>query len=196
MQLQSPDNPQRLRQLSLFAKNFIKHPTMLGSFIPSSRFLIDRVLQHVDWSRARVMVEFGPGVGVFTREILRRMRPDAKLIVFEINPDFVDYLQDTIDDERLHVTSRSAEEMRAVLRELEIGEIDYVLSGIPFTTIPREVGEQILHDTSDLINPDGRLLVYQFMRTVAPMLARHFRSISRDFEPLNAMPAFVFSCRK
>ena len=76
----------------LFARNFFRHPLMLGSIVPSSRFLIRELLNPVDWSRARVIVEYGPGVGVITAEVLRRMRPDALLIAIEMNPDFVSYL--------------------------------------------------------------------------------------------------------
>jgi phospholipid N-methyltransferase len=66
-----PNNGQQ-HQLMLFAKNFFKHPKMLGSIIPSSRFLIERLLRQMDWDQARVIVEYGPGVGTITREILQR----------------------------------------------------------------------------------------------------------------------------
>ena len=81
----------RPEQFLLFGRNFIKHPKMLGSLIPSSRFLVNHVLGEVDWARARVFLEYGPGVGTFTTEILRRMRPDAVLIAMETNADFVRY---------------------------------------------------------------------------------------------------------
>ena len=73
----------------LFIRNFFRHPRMLGSIIPSSRFLIKQLLEPIDWDKARVIVEYGPGVGGITAEILRRMRPDARLIAIEMNPDFV-----------------------------------------------------------------------------------------------------------
>ena len=76
----------------LFASNFLRDPYMLGSVIPSSRFLVSATLAPIDWQRARVIVEYGPGVGTFTAEILRRMRSDARLIVIETNLDFVKYL--------------------------------------------------------------------------------------------------------
>src|SRR5712664_2210613 len=76
----------------LFARNFFRHPRMLGSIVPSSRFLIKQ-LEPIDWAQARVIVEYGPGVGGITAEILRRMRPDASLIVIEINAEFVRFLR-------------------------------------------------------------------------------------------------------
>src|ERR1700743_2227250 len=77
----------------LFARNFFRHPRMLGSIIPSSRFLIKQLLEPMDWDRARVIVEYGPGVGGITAELLRRMRPDAHLIAIETNPEFVSFLR-------------------------------------------------------------------------------------------------------
>ena len=51
----------RSEQLLLFGRNFLKHPRMLGSLIPSSRFVVDKVLGQVDWGRARTIMEYGPG---------------------------------------------------------------------------------------------------------------------------------------
>src|SRR5215813_3525555 len=65
--------PSRGEETLLFAKNFLHHPKMLGSLIPSSRFLIGRLLAKVDWTRAQTVVEYGPGVGTITAHILTRM---------------------------------------------------------------------------------------------------------------------------
>src|SRR5215469_399765 len=87
----------------LFARNFFRHPRMLGSIVPSSRFLIKQLLEPINWPRARVIVEYGPGVGGITMEVLRRMRADAALIAIEMNPEFVSYLGNSISDPRLKV---------------------------------------------------------------------------------------------
>src|SRR5689334_19820931 len=88
----------RVVEALLFAKNFFLHPYMLGSIVPSSRYLVNQVLERVDWERAQVIVEYGPGVGTFTGEILKRMRSDARLIAIEMNPDFVKFLSDSLQD--------------------------------------------------------------------------------------------------
>src|SRR5271156_2356989 len=91
----------RTSSVALFARNFFKYPSMLGSVVPSSPFLVKDIMAQIDWDRARVLVEFGPGVGTITRQVLKRMRHDAVLLVIELNEDFVDYLGDTILDPRL-----------------------------------------------------------------------------------------------
>jgi phospholipid N-methyltransferase len=185
----------RSEQILLFGRNFIKHPKMLGSLIPSSRFLVNKVLSEVDWPRARVFLEYGPGVGTFTTEILRQMRPDAVLIALETNADFVRFLRGKIHDDRLHVVHGSAAEADAALSRLKLSHADYVISGIPYTTIPAEVRELILRKTHSVLHPNGAFLVYQFTRTVLPYLQQVFGLVHQDFEPLNVMPARLFFCR-
>jgi phospholipid N-methyltransferase len=191
----SAQTTSRSEQILLFGRNFIKHPKMLGSLIPSSRFLVNKVLNEVDWARARVFLEYGPGVGTFTTEILRRMRPDAVVIALETNADFVRFLRGRIHDDRLHVVHGSAADADTALAKLNLSHADYILSGIPYTTIPAEVREVILRKTHSLLHPSGAFLVYQFTRTVLPYLEQVFESIDQDFEPLNVMPARLFFCR-
>jgi phospholipid N-methyltransferase len=190
-----PQRSSRSEQLLLFGRNFLKHPKMLGSLIPSSRFLVNHVLAEVDWPRAKVFVEYGPGVGTFTTEILRRMRPDAVLLALETNSDFVRFLRGKLQDDRLHVIHGSAADADAELARLNLSRADYVLSGIPYTTMPPQVRELILRKTHSLLAPNGAFLVYQFTRTVLPYLREVFESVHQDFEPLNVMPARLFYCR-
>jgi phospholipid N-methyltransferase len=187
--------PRRSRSGLLFARNFFRHPLMLGSIVPSSRFLIRELLKPVDWEQARVIVEYGPGVGVITAEVLRRMRPDAILIAIETNPDFVTFLRDAIQDERLHVVQASAEAVDEILLRYGQSNASYVISGIPFSTIPAAVRERILLKTCEALKPGGSFLVYQFSTRVLEDLQRIFRYVRRQFEPLNVLPAHLFFCQ-
>jgi len=168
---------------------------MLGSIVPSSRFLIRQLLEPVDWAQARVIVEYGPGVGVITTEVLRRMGPDAMLIAIETNPDFVSYLRESIKDERLHVVEGSAESVDEILRRYGQSNASYVISGIPFSTIPAPVRELILLKPCEVLKPGGSFLVYQFSSRVLQDLQRIFRYVRRKFEPLNVLPAHLFFCQ-
>lgn len=182
--------------LVLFSRNFIKHPRMLGSLIPSSRFLVNRLLDQVDWSRAGTIVEYGPGVGTFTGQILRRLRPDGTLVAIDTNRDFARYLARTLRDDRLHVIEGSAADAQERLRERGLGRADYVISGIPYSTMHPELRERILRTTHELLQPDGAFLVYQFTRAVLPHLQQVFPQIQQEFEPRNIMPARLFYCRR
>jgi phospholipid N-methyltransferase len=187
--------PSRRGQALLFVRNFFKHPRMLGSLIPSSRFLINRLLRQVDWNKARVIVEYGPGVGTITAEILRRMRPDATLVVFETNDDFVSFLRQSLHDPRLHVIHGSAAEVDAVLARLGLAHADYIISGIPYSTMPPDVRDAILRTSRVVLHPQGTFLVYQFSRKVLPYLQQVFGQVRRDWEPFNILPAQLFYCK-
>ena len=187
----------RLKPLSetlLFASNFLRHPNMLGSIIPSSRFLVDQVLEPVDWGRTRVIVEYGPGVGTFTAEILRRMRSDAHLVAIETNRDFVRFLQRTLPDQRLHVVLDSAAEVQAVLTRLALPAPRYIISGIPLGSMPDPVRSDIALKSRAALEPGGAFLVYQFTARALPTLQRTFGDVRRGFERRNFPPAQLFLC--
>ncbi len=168
---------------------------MLGSIVPSSRFLIKQLLEPINWSRARVIVEYGPGVGGITMEVLRRMRADAALIAIEMNPAFVSYLSNSIPDARLKVVEGSAEKVDEILHRFGYTRADYIISGIPFSTIPAPVRERILRRTCEALAPGGAFLVYQFSTRVLHDLKRVFGYVGRKFEPLNVLPAHLFICQ-
>ena len=185
-----------MTSLALFSRNFIKHPRMLGSLIPSSRYLVKRLLDQVDWSRANTIVEYGPGVGTFTGEILRRLPAGGNVVAIDTNRDFARYLTRTFRDDRLHVVEGSAADAQETLRERGLGRADYVISGIPYSTMDPAVRERILQTTHDVLQPDGSFLVYQFTRAVLPYLRQVFPQVQVEFEPRNIMPARLFYCRR
>jgi phospholipid N-methyltransferase len=175
-----------------FLRGFLKHPVMVGSIIPSSRLLIERMLRPVDWDTTRLFVEYGPGVGTFTRELLDRMTPDAKLVTIDTNPDFTKYLTKSIDDPRLVAVTGSAAEVEQILAERGLGKADYVLSGLPFSTLPPGVGDAIAKATAKVIRPGGAFLVYQFSPKVLDFIKPHFDKVDRGFEWINVPPATLF----
>jgi phospholipid N-methyltransferase len=182
------------KQVSLFARNFIKHPKMLGSIIPSSPFLVEHMLAHMAWEKAKVLVEYGPGVGTFTQEMLQRMRPDAVLLVLETNEDFVEFLESAYPDPRLEIVHRSAEDIEAVLEEKGLGSADYIVSGIPLSTLSSDVKEGILRSTQRALTPSGAFLLYQFSPSILPHLRKVFSNVQRNFVPLNLLPAHFYYC--
>ena len=145
-----------------FLRGFIKHPVMVGSVIPSSKALIDKMLAPVDLASCRLFVEYGPGVGTFTEQVLQRMAPDATLIAIDTNADFTGYLRRKFADSRLFAVTGSAADVRSIIADCGFAEADYILSGLPFSTLPEGVGPKIAEETAEALRPGGAFLVYQF----------------------------------
>lgn len=175
-----------------FLRGFLKNPVMVGSVIPSSKVLIDRMLEPVGWDQVKLFVEYGPGVGTFTRPVLEKLPADAKLIAIDTNPDFISYLKGGIDDDRLIAVVGSAADVESIIQAHGFAVADYVLSGLPFSTLPPGVGEAIGEATARAVRPGGALLVYQFSPKVRDFIAPHFERIDRGFEWANVPPATLF----
>jgi phospholipid N-methyltransferase len=180
----------------MFFQGFLKHPVMVGSIIPSSDRLIDKMLGPVDWANCKLFVEYGPGVGTFCRPILDRMAPDAKLIAIDTNADFIRYLRHTITDPRFAAVSGSAADVEQIVADHGHDAADYVLSGLPFSTLPEGVGPAIVAATHQVLRPGGAFLVYQFSPKVRDYVAVHFDRIDHDMEWWNVPPAQLYWAHK
>ncbi|MPT47168.1 MAG: methyltransferase [Sphingobium sp.] len=180
-----------------FFRQFLRSPKMVGSVIPTSRQAIDALLSEVDWSKADVFVEYGPGVGTFTYPILKRLRPDARLIAIDTCRDFIDHLGASAKDPRLTLVHGSASDVKDILEKYAPGQqANYVLSGLPFSTLPEGVGDDIVAATAQSLAPDGAFLIYQYSRFVVPMLRRHFTDVRSRRHWVNIPPCYLITARQ
>ena len=182
----------RLGPFGVFFEGFLEHPVMVGSIIPSSRFTIAKMLAPVQWDSCKVFVEYGPGVGTFCRPVLDRMRRDAQLIVIDTNPLFIDYLRATISDSRFSAVLGSAADVEAIVAAHGADHADYVLSGLPFSTLPDGVGPAIASASHRVLRPGGAFLVYQFTAAAREYITKHFARVDSGYELLNVLPCKLY----
>jgi phospholipid N-methyltransferase len=178
-----------------FFKGFLKRPSVVGSVIPSSRFLERRIVKLMDVSSAKRIVELGPGTGGVTRAVLRKMNADAKLLAIEINPDFIPVLRQ-MGDPRLIVHEGDVRFLREVLDEHGLEGADAVFSGIPFSTMSRSLAQEILHAVSRSLSPGGCFIAYQFRNRVAEIGCDVFGSPNVEIELLNVPPCRLYCWQK
>jgi len=186
--------PAAQSSVALFARNFFKHPFMLGSVVPSSPFLVKDMMARVEWERARVLVELGPGVGTITREVLKRMRPDAVLVAIELNTDFVEYLCGHIRDPRLRVVHGSAARVRGILAEQKLAPADYIISGLPYRNMTDSLRREMLEESRMALKAEGSMVLFQYTRKLQPYLESSFSSVKLNFQLFNILPALIFHC--
>ncbi len=182
-----------LRERVAFLRGFIAHPDQVGSVIPSSHVLEQRLVRNARLLRARCVVELGPGTGGTTRAFLRAMPATAHLLAIELNEEFAARLRATVRDPRLTIVNGSAEHIERYLAEHGLPAPDAVISGIPFSTMPREVGERIAAAVARSLAPGGRFVAYQVTPRVADRTTPYLGEPKREWELVNIPPMRVFT---
>jgi len=176
---------------ALFFKRFLKRPFQIASIVPSSKALVERVSDKIDFDRARVIAEYGPGEGVHSREIAHRMRPDCQLLLFEIDAALSRDLQRQFsDDPRVHVINDNAAHLSSVLRQRGIDSCDYIVSGIPFSILQIDKKRALLQQTHDALAPGGRFIIYQVTNELKQH-AKIFEHAESEYFLQNIPPMFI-----
>ncbi len=162
---------------------------------PSSRFTVNKLLGCIDTTKLKTVVEYGPGDGVVTKQILKSLPKDAVFLAIEQNPNFVKMLQE-IKDPRLHVIQGDACSVKQYLAQLKLKEADLVLASIPFVQIPEGPRKTILEDTHAILSASGMFLVYQHIPLIYTSLKKLFPVTKVKFSTLNFPPYFIFQAMK
>ena len=181
-----PDHP------IAFLRGFLERPKEVGSIIPSSRWMERRITRTAEIASADLVIELGPGTGGTTKALLNALAPGARLLAIEINPGFCQLLRETIDDPRLIVHEGSAAEIPEALAKHDLDAPDVILSGIPFSTMPQQLGMSILRSVRKSLKPGGRFVAYQFRDVVHTLGKRVFGPASVQIELLNMPPMRVY----
>lgn len=179
-----------------FLRESFRNLRSMGSVAPSSRFLCRAVASKINPLKANVVVELGPGDGVITRFILNRLKPDARLIIFEINPVFVEKIHTNFDDPRMTIIHDSAENMGQHFQAMGIREVDYFISGIPFVMLPELLTERISSECWVWLREGGKFVQFHYSPLLLRLYRRIFGNIDVEVVPLNIPPAIVVSCEK
>ncbi len=182
---------------ALFFKRFLKRPFQIASIVPSSRALVERVSDKIDFDRARVIAEYGPGEGVHSREIARRMRRDAQLLLFELDPAFSrDLERQFANDPRVHVINDNAAHLPNELARRGIAQCDYIISGIPFSILKIDKKLSLLQQTHDALAPGGSFIIYQVTNELKQHASPIFEEADSEYFLQNIPPMFITVFRK
>lgn len=174
-----------------FFQGFLRRPQIVGSVIPSSRFLERRILKYADIDRNDLVVELGPGTGGTTQAILNELGPGGRLLSIEVEAEFVDLLRE-INDPRLIPHHGSAEDISEILKMHGLGSPDIVISGIPFSTMPDEVGQRIVREIYKVLPPGKSFVAYQLRDRVAELATPVFGRPKVSLELINIPPMRVY----
>lgn len=179
----------------LFFKRLLANPIRVGYLVPSSGFLTRKTAKRIDFSKPRTVIELGPGEGCHTREIVRRMDPESRLILIELDDHFAAHLEKQFaHDERVTVVHTDALHLVETLEKLGVSNPDYIVSGIPFTIMDRNLRERLLANIARSMGPETVFITYQ----VSLLLSEHeLFDLSRSEHCLfNVPPITVMELRK
>ncbi len=193
--------------LATFATQALADFQSTAAIAPSSLFLVEAMTEPLPLETAKTVVELGPGTGVMTRRILGRLPADARLLAFEINPRFVEYLRDVIDDPRLEIVEAGAETLGHELEQRRIEQVDGALSSLGLALMPAELVDGILTALTSRLSAGAAFTQFQYVSRIRiadgtitafdakKALGRFFGQIDRRVIVRNLPPAFVYACR-
>ena len=180
---------------ALLLKRFFQKPLQIAYVVPSSRTLTRRVTDKMDLSRPRVIVEYGPGEGCHSREILSRMHPGSHLILIELDDELVACLKKQFDSRSdVTIIHGSAVDVIQILAQQGFTHCDYIISGIPFSILPPPLKRELLDRTKEALCPEphSAFLVYQVTRELRDGgHCNHFVRCETEFCFMNFPPMWI-----
>jgi phosphatidylethanolamine/phosphatidyl-N-methylethanolamine N-methyltransferase len=184
-----------------FLSQFRDAPRSIGAIAPSSRALAEVMIEPIDFATARVIVEFGPGTGVMTGAIVKKLAPDTRYVGVEINETFCQTLTLRFPD--LHFFNRGAQDIKEILASLELGSVDAIVCGLPWASLPIELQARIMAAIMDVLKPGGIFVTFAYLQgLVMPAAGMLRRRLKAQFSTVkttkviwrNVPPAFAYVC--
>lgn len=172
-----------------FLKNALKDFSHIAALFPSTSFAARSVVRQIP-ADAKVVVEYGPGDGIITKVLLRKLAADCRVVCIEVNDNFVSQLKQ-MGDQRLEVIKGDVVAMSGELRKRFPDGVDAVISGIPFSFLRAEKGETVIKNTKAALRQGGCFVLYQNSLRTLGMLKKHFPKVKFSFEPRNVFPYFI-----
>jgi phosphatidylethanolamine/phosphatidyl-N-methylethanolamine N-methyltransferase len=149
-----------MKQHLKFFQGFIKNPLKVGAISPSSTDLALKMIEGIDANRENVVVEIGCGTGAITK-YLQDIIPDRESFIgIEIDKDFVKNLEK--DYPKLRFICGDACKTTEIIKESGLRKVSYIISGLPFVVLPKEVSNGILSEVDKLMQNGCLFRTFQY----------------------------------
>jgi phosphatidylethanolamine/phosphatidyl-N-methylethanolamine N-methyltransferase len=175
---------------AMFFRRWLANPLQMGSVIPSSAALCQRIVKHTRHAADEAVLELGAGTGVISRALLAGGVPPGRLIVVEIVPEMADHLRSIFPG--VQVLEGDARNLPGLLPHHWHGRIGSVICGIPLVLLP--FSEQRRFITAiEAVAPGRGFLQYSYCVTSPLPWREHALTVRREaWTPLNFPPASVW----
>lgn len=172
-----------------FIKIAIQDYKKVGAITISSKYAIRTILKALK-PEYKYIVEYGAGSGVITKEILKILPSNGKIVALELNRSLFKKLSE-IKDSRLVVLNADVVKVSKNLKKLDLPQIDAIISGIPFSFLKSSIRKEILNNTYGGIAKGGRFIAYQTSFLIVSAMKKIFKKVNSRLELRNIPPYFV-----
>jgi phospholipid N-methyltransferase len=179
-----------------FLIEYFKSPRTIGAVAPSSTKLAEKMADDIDFEKAKCIVEYGPGTGVFTDRLIRKVKRNTMLILVEYNEEFCNKLEEKYSGySNVVIINDSAENIDMHLKRHNIDEVDCIISGLPFASLPKNMSTKILGKTKSILKKDGMFITFQYTLLKKSYIGHYFGDIRCERVMFNVPPAYVLKCQ-
>lgn len=161
-----------------FLATFVRNPRSVGAVLPSSPALARVLAGGLDLVAGDVVVEYGPGTGPITKAIEPQLVEGASYLGIERDPGF--HMRLTARYAKLAFHLGSVEDVAEVLEQHGLARPRYIISGLPFASLPGDVQHNVIEATRRVLRPDGEFRTFQYVHAWNMAAARRFRSEMRQ----------------
>ena len=146
-----------------FAFQMIRHPRSTGAVAPSGKKLARTMVAGLGTLEpGAVIVELGPGTGVFTRQMCCD-RPENAVLAIERSPSFAQQLRQSNID-AIIIEGCATEISKHVRKALPKTDIAGVLSGLPLLSLPPAIRDNIFDAIREALQPGQRYVQFTYSR--------------------------------
>ncbi len=175
-----------------FVGQMATHWRETGALVPSGKRLAKTMascLGHV--AADDLIVELGPGTGVFTRELIRSY-PRNRVVAVEFNRAFAERLTRSMPDATvIHGCASQLPELLA-MRGIERGRVAAVVSGLPLLSLERALSDSVIRAIAAILRPGGSYVQFTYSKRAWRRFAvPGFRAEPHRRVWLNVPPAVV-----
>lgn len=178
-----------------FITEYTKNPKTIGAVAPSSKYLAEKMIENIDFEKCSVIAEYGAGTGIFTAEVIRHKKRDTKFLVIEQNERFYRILCNRFAKcHNVFVIHGNAQNLRKYMKKCGADYVDYIISGLPFASLPHNISDRVLAETRKIIlESGGKFITFQYTLFKVGLFRRFFDIVGIDFTLRNIPPAFVLT---
>ena len=175
---------------ALFFRRWLVNPLQMGSVVPSSPALCQRIVRQVRRAPDEAVIELGAGTGVISRALLASGTPAERLFVVEIVPEMAAHLRRSLPG--ANVIEGDARRLPELIPPAWHRRVGSVVCGIPLVLLPFAEQRRFL-DAIEAVAPGRGFLHFSYCAT-SPLPARRHRLTARReaWTPLNFPPASVW----